>query len=244
MVEAPRVRVGTAGWSVVSDLADQFPPSGSHLERYARRMVCTEINSSFYKPHRRSTYDRWASSTPGDFLFSVKLPKAISHDHALISCAEPLSRFFDAVVGLGEKLGVVLIQLPPKLAFDDSAFERFIDDFRECSDVAVALEPRHATWFSPDVEDKLKARRIARVAADPAKAPGAGVPGGWNGLVYYRWHGAPRVYYSSYDVTELKAVASDLQTYRKAARQSWFIFDNTASGAALGNALTLSSLLD
>jgi uncharacterized protein YecE (DUF72 family) len=62
--------------------------------------------------------------------------------------------------------------------------------------------------------------------------------------VYYRWHGAPRVYYSSYEVTELEAVASNLQTYRKAARQSWFIFDNTASGAALGNALTLSSLID
>ncbi|MDR6663296.1 uncharacterized protein YecE (DUF72 family) [Tardiphaga robiniae] len=242
MLRAQPIRIGTAGWSIASDYVAQFPLGGSHLERYARRLAGVEINSSFYKPHRRSTYERWAISTPNDFQFSVKLPRAISHEQALVSCEEPLSRFLDAVSGLGKKLGVVLVQLPPRFEFDDAVFERFFDEFRRRSDVSVAIEPRHASWFADKVAERLTRRRIARVASDPARAASGGLPGGWAGLCYYRWHGAPRVYYSSYDSTELASMAARLLEEKQ--RQTWFVFDNTASGAALSNALELSSLIE
>ena len=103
----------------------------------------------------------------------------------------------------------------------------------------VACEPRHASWFTPDVNDWLDARRVARVAADPTRVAGAGEPGGWSGLAYYRWHGSPRIYYSDYDEVALAALGRRLDAHRQRGVTTWCILDNTALGAALGNALAL-----
>jgi uncharacterized protein YecE (DUF72 family) len=236
----PPPRIGTAGWSIASRYADELPPGGSHLERYARRFDTAEINSSFYKPHQHKTYARWADSTPAKFRFAVKLPKAITHEHRLEDFEAPLDRFLAEVAGLGKKFGVLLVQLPPKLEFVPQIAGRFFDALRARTDVPVACEPRHAGWFTAEADAWLAARRVARVAADPARIDGAGAPGGWRGLVYYRWHGAPRVYYSDYDEAALTALAARLAAHRAGGTPCWCILDNTASGAALGNALTLT----
>jgi uncharacterized protein YecE (DUF72 family) len=233
------MRIGTAGWNVPSLYADQVPPGGSQLERYARHLNTVEINSSFYRPHRRTTYQRWAQSVPDDFRFSVKVPKAITHELGLADCGAPLDRFVEEVTGLGDKLAVLLVQLPPKSALSKRVANRFFRELRARIDTDVALEPRHASWFAPDVGDWLAKRRIARVAADPARIAGAGEPGGWNKLAYYRWHGAPRIYYSDYGAGELRALKRRLEKDHARGSAVWCIFDNTASGAALGNALTL-----
>jgi uncharacterized protein YecE (DUF72 family) len=234
------LRIGTAGWSVPSRYAAELPPGGSHLKRYARRFNAVEINSSFYRPHQRKTYQRWAQSAASDFRFAVKLPKAMTHEQRLVDCGALLDDFAGEVTGLGDRLGVLLLQLPPKLAFDQPVAERFFHDLRLRLDVPVACEPRHASWFTPDINGWLAERRIARVAADPAPVPGAGEPGGWNGLAYYRWHGAPRIYYSDYDDVALAALARRLDAHRQHGAAAWCILDNTALGAALGNALALT----
>lgn len=90
----------------------------------------------------------------------------------------------------------------------------------------------------------LDALRIGRVAADPARVAGGEAPAGWPGIAYYRLHGSPRTYYSSYDGEYLAALASRLAAHRAAGTRSWCVFDNTASGAAAGNALELMRLLD
>jgi uncharacterized protein YecE (DUF72 family) len=234
------VRIGTAGWSIASRYRDEFAEAGSHLERYAQRLDSVEINSSFYKPHRLKTWQRWADSTPAGFRFSVKLPKAISHEAQLVGCDALLDRFLADVAGLGDRLGVLLLQLPPKLVWDAGVFDVFVEELQARSDVPVALEPRHASWFTAEADAQLIDLRIPRVAADPAKIPGADEPGGWRGLAYYRWHGTPRVYYSDYDAGALHALHEQLAERRRQAVPTWCIFDNTASGAALGNALTLA----
>jgi uncharacterized protein YecE (DUF72 family) len=99
----PPFRIGTAGWNVPSLYLDRVPSGGSHLERYARHLNAVEINSSFYRPHRRTTYQRWAQSVPADFRFSVKLPKAITHQAGLVDCGGLLDRFVDEVTGLGRQ---------------------------------------------------------------------------------------------------------------------------------------------
>ncbi len=232
--------IGTAGWTIPSRYADEMPPGGSQLERYAQRFSAVEINSSFHRPHRRTTYERWAQSTPAGFRFSVKVPKAISHGAKLVDCGALLDRFAEEVAGLGEKLSVLLVQLPPKFVFDGAVADGFFGALRERFDTHVALEPRNAAWFTPEVNDWLAERRIARVAADPARVAGAGEPGGWDGLAYYRWHGAPRVYFSEYDAATLASLKRRLEQHRARGCPVWCIFDNTASGAALGNALTLT----
>ena len=238
------LRIGTAGWSVPSRYAGGIPQGGSHLERYARRFNAVEINSSFYRPHQRKTYERWARSTPDDFRFSVKLPKAITHEARLTDCYALLDRFVAEVTGLGDKLGVLLVQLPPSSSFDGKVADRFFHDLRTRIDTPVALEPRHRSWFTPDVASRLADLKIARVAADPAPVAEAGRPGGWTGLAYYRWHGAPKIYYSDYDDAALASLAEQLETLSRSGVPTWCILDNTALGAALGNALALKQLTD
>jgi uncharacterized protein YecE (DUF72 family) len=240
MMRSP-IRIGTAGWNVPSLYLDRVPSGGSHLERYARHLNAVEINSSFYRPHRHATYQRWAQSVPAGFRFAVKVPKAITHESGLADCGALLDRFLAEVTGLGDKLGVLLVQLPPKSALKKRVADSFFRNLRARIDADVVLEPRHASWFAPGVDDWLVQRNIARVAADPAPVEGAGEPGGRHGLAYYRWHGSPRIYYSDYDAAALAALEQRLGEDH--ARAVWCIFDNTAAGAALGNALELARSL-
>lgn len=230
--------IGTAGWSIPSRYADDVPGEGSHLIRYARRLGAVEINSSFYKPHQRKTYERWAQSVPPGFRFAVKIPKAITHDGALADAGPLLDRFVGEITGLGAGLAVLLVQLPPKFAFDAARWEDFLGALRARTRTDVALEPRHASWFTAEVDGLLRDQRVARVAADPV-LHGGEAPGGWNGLAYYRWHGAPRIYYSDYDSDALSRIRQRLDASLAAGSTTWCIFDNTAAGAALGNALAL-----
>ena len=236
------LRIGTAGWSVPATVADAFPIEGTSLERYATRFECAEINSTFHRSHRPATYERWRASVPPDFRFSAKLPKTISHQHKLVGCDELIGPFLDEVSALGESLAILLIQLPPSLAWDASISGRFFESLASRTPVQLVCEPRHATWFLPKADDVLNQLRIARVAADPAKVPAAAVPGGWEGLTYYRLHGSPVVYRSSYDDGRLEPYAAAIARERSEGRPVWCIFDNTASSAATGDALKLQAL--
>jgi len=232
-----KVLVGTAGWSVPSRLAEAFPPVGSHLERYSRRFSAVEINTSFYRPHHPNTYERWAMTVPLEFRFAVKMPRVITHTRRLANAEEPLKQFLAEAMALGNKLGPLLIQLPPSLGFNSSVVTGFFQLLRAHFDGALACEPRHRTWFTDEVDRMLVDFCVARVAADPAIVPQASQPGGWPGLRYYRLHGSPRMYYSAYSSEYLATLTSRLDGHTE---ETWCIFDNTAEGAAAQDALTVS----
>ena len=234
--QAPH-RIGTAGWQGPSAHRGLVGAEGSVLQRYAARFDCVEVNTSFYRPHRAQTWEGWAAQVPARFRFSAKLPRDISHEARLQRCGPLLDRFRDEVSGLGRKLGGLLLQLPPSLAFDARVAETFLAMLRRRFDVALACEPRHASWFGAEA-DRLWARHgVARVAADPALGPEAARPGGstkqWR---YWRLHGAPRMYYSPYENAWLQALAPQLRA------GDWVVFDNTAHGHALGDAARLQAL--
>jgi uncharacterized protein YecE (DUF72 family) len=215
---------------------ERFPPGPSLLHRYAAVFSALEINSSFHRPHRPTTYARWADSVPDGFRFAVKLPRSVTHEARLAGTVPLLERFLAEVGGLGTRLGVLLAQLPPSLDFDRQLAAGFFDDLRERYSGPVACEPRHPSWFTGEAEALLRSRRIARVAADPAVVPDAARPGGWPGLAYWRLHGSPRMYYSAYSGAELDRVVAALAGV---TGEAWCIFDNTAGGAAAGQALDL-----
>jgi uncharacterized protein YecE (DUF72 family) len=198
-----------------------------------------EINSSFYRHHRAQTYARWADSVPKDFRFAVKAPRAFTHDGALRAHAEVLDRFAEEIAGLGKKLGVVLVQLPPKLEFKASATRRFFKALRKRIDVQFVCEPRHPSWGAEKADRLLAELSVARVAADPPLWPGGNEPGGYRGVVYFRWHGQPRKYFSDYGRECLATLKKQIAV--SGARGAWAIFDNTAHGHAIGNALSLVS---
>jgi len=118
--------IGTAGWALPASSRDQFGDGSSTLARYATRFDCVKINSSFHRRHRVDTWQRWAQSVPEHFRFSVKLPKTITHQRRLEQCNGLLAEFADDTLGLGAKRAVILVQLPPKLAFDRSVAHSFL----------------------------------------------------------------------------------------------------------------------
>lgn len=240
----PIIRIGCAGWSIAAHAAARFPSDGSHLQRYARVFDAVEINSSFYRSHRPQTYARWADAVPVHFRFAVKMPKSISHGKRLRDCDAELRAFLDEIGQLGAKLGVLLLQLPPSLRFDARVALPFFDRLRALYAGPLACEPRHPTWFAAEVEAALRRRGVSRAAADPARVPRAAVPGGARRIEYLRLHGSPRMYHDAYDDASLARVARRLVRSSGCTRERWCIFDNTAQGHAIGNALKLRAMVE
>lgn len=236
--------IGCAGWSIPSALASRFPDGNSHLERYAQRFDCVEINSSFYRPHLPATYRRWTASVPAAFRFAVKMPRTISHEARLRDCEPALRIFLGQVDELGAKLGCLLLQLPPSLAYAPSEALPFFDQLVRLHHGPVACEPRHLSWFHPAVDRALRERGIARVAADPARQPRAAVPAGDSRLQYFRLHGSPHIYYDAYSDTALRGIERRLRRPRRGCAQRWCVFDNTALGHAVANGLDLIERID
>jgi uncharacterized protein YecE (DUF72 family) len=237
------LRIGCAGWAIPKEQRPSFPSAGSHLERYAQRFAAVEINSSFHRPHLRATYVRWAASVPDDFAFAVKAPKEITHRLRLIDAGVALDEFLAQVSGLGGKLGPLLFQLPPGLAFDAQAARSFFAALRKRFEGNVVCEPRHPGWFTLAADDLMMELAISRAVADPAIVAAAADPGGWTGLLYFRLHGSPRIYYSEYSADEIEGLADRLARAKSDGQPAWCIFDNTAAGAAMTNALALLECL-
>lgn len=228
------LRIGTAAWAIPRAVADAFPSEGSALQRYAAVFNCVEINSSFYRSHKPETYARWAASVGADFRFAVKLPRTITHEARLAAPEMALDQFASEAGGLGPKLGSVLMQLPPSLAFDPAVARMALAALRTRFACLLACEARHATWFGQAATELLREFGVTRVIADP--------PVGERGpyvatafTAYVRLHGSPRIYFSSYEPERLAQVRDWLATQPAA----WCVFDNTASGAATANALAL-----
>ncbi|WP_046869161.1 DUF72 domain-containing protein [Microvirga massiliensis] len=243
VLPSARVRIGTAGWSIPKERSAPFRVRGSHLERYGAVFNAVEINSSFYRAHQTATYERWTASVPEDFRFAVKIPKANTHERRLKDAGELLDRFLSEISGLlGPKLGPLLVQLLPSLGFVEGVADHFLAELRQRFAGGIVCEPRHASWFTSGVDSLLDEHKITRVAADPAPIVGAGEPGGWRRLSYYRLHGAPRIYYSPYEAEALTRIAERLARDTATGVETWCIFDNTATSVAAANALTTKAL--
>lgn len=230
--------IGCAGWNIPGAMQEHFPQCGSHLERYASVFPAVEINTSFYRPHRPATYARWRDSVPESFRFAVKVPKAVTHELKLQHAQEPLKKFIDEVGHLGRKLGCLLVQLPPRLRYDRAIARQFFGTLRDLTQVALVCEARHATWFGMEAAAMLAELQIGQVIADPPVAP---LPGAaHNGkTIYIRLHGSPVMYHSAYPDGYLDELAGMIAAYAHCGQQVWCVFDNTASGAAVPNALAL-----
>ena len=238
-----RALIGCAGWNIPKAYGDRFPREGSHLERYSQVFSCVEINSSFYRPHKPATYERWAAAVPPNFRFSVKVPRTITHFRRLRGIDAEFNSFMEEVSALGPKLGPLLVQLPPTFAFDMVVVGGFLDVLHEKFSGEIACEPRHPSWFGDKPSELMANYNVARVAADPSVLPEAAEPAGSTNLLYYRLHGSPRIYYSGYTEDYLRTIADKITEAITKGSTVWCIFDNTAEGAATGDALSVIAKL-
>lgn len=230
----PALYVGCAGWSLPRQHWPAFIEQGSHLQRYASRFNAVEINSSFYRPHLPKTYERWRETVPAWFRFCVKMPKRITHELRLQHCGTALDEFLAQCMQLNEKLGCLLVQLPPSLSYEPAIAQAFFDALRQRFAGAVVLEPRHASWLAAGA--LLQAFEIGWVSADPAVIE---VGNAWQGVRYWRLHGSPQIYHSAYGHERVQAYLRLLNRSIEEGVPTWCIFDNTASGHAITDALDL-----
>ncbi len=143
--------IATAAWSINAKQAMHFPREGSVLQRYAAVFPGVEVNSTFYGHHKPETYARWADSVPPTFRFALKLPQSITHEQRLKGCQALFEAFLSEIAPLGPKVGPLLCQLPPSLAFDAQTVRSALSMMRGLHAGPIVVEARHASWRAEEV---------------------------------------------------------------------------------------------
>jgi uncharacterized protein YecE (DUF72 family) len=237
------LHIGTSGWDYPEWRDDFYAgvPRKNWLAHYAAHFSALEINATFYHLQRETTFAHWHDTTPPGFRFAIKGNRYLTHNRRLRDPQDSIALERDRSQPLGDKLAVVLWQLPA----------RFGKDLVRLDDFATALmawpEPRHAvefrdrSWFDAGVADCLAAHRIANCQSDAADWPL------WDAvttdLVYLRLHGHSRTYASAYSTPHLARWADRIRGWLAEGREVHAYFDNTASGAAIRDARRLADML-
>lgn len=238
-----RAYIGTSGWSYDHWKDDFYAgiPRKDWLGHCARHFSAVEINGTFYHLQKAETFRSWYEQTPKDFRFAMKANRYLTHNKKLLDPEEPIRREQEHAQALGEKLAVVLWQLPARLNKNMERLEAFLQALRQWNSARHSIEFRHLSWFDEEVAQCLESYKVANCQSDAADWPL------WDAvttdLVYIRLHGHSRTYASNYNRPALEKWADKLQSWMAQGRQVHVYFDNDAAGAAPRNALQLLQLL-
>jgi uncharacterized protein YecE (DUF72 family) len=237
------VHIGTSGWSYRSWREHLYRelPQRAWLAHAARTFGALEINASFYIQIDRETYRRWREETPPRTVFAVKGHRFITHYKRLVEVEESIGRLRGQAGALGDKLRVALWQLPADMRADLPRLERFLAALERWPEVRHAIEMRHRSWFTDETAALLCRARVASCMSDAPDFPM------WRAvttdLVYVRLHGHTRKYASRYRKASLRRWAEQIRAWRDTGREVHVYFDNDAEGAAVENALELSTMV-
>jgi uncharacterized protein YecE (DUF72 family) len=213
-------------------------PQRRWFEYYSQHFDTLELNVTFYRFPQISFLQNWHAQSPADFRFSVKAPRLITHYKQFHEAAQLLGDFYQTIqLGLQEKLGAVLFQLPPKLAYTPERLERIIGSL----DLAYrnVLEPRHASWWQPAIYQKLAEHNISFCGMSHPDLPPEVVAN--TEVLYYRLHGVPELYKSPYPVDELRRLVQQIKAASH-VKQVYIYFNNDIDASAILNARELQEL--
>jgi len=238
-----RCHVGTSGWVYPHWKGVFYPedlPQSRWFEYYARHFETVEINNTFYRLPRESTFDRWRDQAPERFTYAVKASRYITHLKHLRECAEPVERFLGRARRLGDRLGPVLYQLPPHWGADPGRLAEFAALLPQ--DLIQVFEFRNGRWFIEPVREILERHSLSFCIFS---LPGAECPLWVTGqVVYIRFHGADRVYGGRYSHEQLKVWAQRIQDFLIQGHDVYVYFNNDAFGYALENARELKEMVE
>ena len=233
-------RIGTSGWNYSHWKETFYPPQvpvSKWLDFYADHFDTVEVNATFYRLPKPDTFDNWYKKTPNDFLWAVKASKYITHTKRLKDCKEPLERLYHSARRLREKLGPILVQLPPNLSFDTERLAQFCKNLEPSC--RHALEIRHPSWINTHVFDILKEYKIAFCISDTAaRYPYHEVL--TSDFLYIRLHGSRKLYVSEYTDEELLEWSRKIRNWNM---EAYIYFDNDFNGFAIKNAIKLKEML-
>jgi len=243
------VLIGTSGWQYRDWRGGLYPPGVPQrrwLEHYATHYQTVENNNSFYRLPAADTFAGWRARTPDDFVMAVKASRYLTHVRRLRDPAEPVARFLSAAAGLGNKLGPVLLQLPPTLRAEPGLLDACLAEFRRAraaglAPVKVAVEPRHASWWTGEVRQILAAHDAALCWADRLGRPVTPLwpTASWG---YLRFHEGAADPWPSYGEQALGSWAERVRHAFPAAADVYVYFNNDPGGAAVVNSATFASL--
>lgn len=233
------VWIGTSGWQYDDWRGRVYPdgvPQRAWLEEYAVRFRTVEVNNAFYRLPERSTFERWRDQTPDGFRMAVKVSRYLTHVKRLREPEEPVARLLDRARGLGDRLGPYLLQLPPNLKAEPERLDACLSAFPD--DVRVAVEPRHESWWTDEVEAVLAAHDAALCWADRRGRPVTPLwrTAGWG---YVRLHEGTAQPRPSYGRRALTTWWERIRAAWPAGSDVWVFFNNDHGGAAVRNAETL-----
>ncbi|WP_324787132.1 DUF72 domain-containing protein [Streptomyces sp. H51] len=227
---------GTSGWQYRDWRGVLYPagcPVRLWLEEYARRFATVELNNAFYRLPARETFESWRERVPPDFVVAVKASRYLTHIKRLREPEEPVHRLMTHAAGLGDRLGPVLLQLPPTLRADagllDACLSRFPPGTR------VAVEPRHDSWWTPEVRRVLEHRGAALCWADVLARPVTPLwrTADWG---YVRLHQGRARPWPHYGRRSLESWVDRIATAFADAEDTYVYFNNDPGGAAVRDA--------
>ncbi|MFJ2837148.1 DUF72 domain-containing protein [Nocardia sp. NPDC087230] len=238
------IRVGTSGWQYRDWRGVLYPeglPTRRWLEHYADAFATVESNNAFYRLPSRETFAAWRERTPADFVIAVKASRYLTHIKRLRDPAEPVQRLLDRADGLGDRLGPILLQLPPTLRADPA----LLDDCLRCfpATVRVAVEPRHASWWTGEIRAVLESRNAALAWADRDSRP---VTPLWRTTdwAYLRLHAGRATPPPHYGRRALASWVDRLLDAGPGDADGYVYFNNDHGGAAVEDAVTFAHLAD
>ncbi len=237
-------RIGTSGWSYPHWRGVLYEPgvtAGGMLARYAQEFDTVELNGSFYRWPPSARMAQWASAVPAGFTFAVKGPRGLTHGSRLARAEAWVPRIRDALAGLGDHAGPLLLQLPGDLERDDELLDRTLAELAPVGSLAVEL--RHRSWVSDDVFAVLAAHAAAYCVTS-----GAGLPCELRvtaPFAYVRLHGPSpdALYAGSYTDQDIRWWADRIREWEAGGTPVFAYFNNDGAGNAVRNARTLHALL-
>lgn len=206
---------------------------------YTEHFRTLELNTTFYRFPRLPFLQKWYNDSPADFRFALKVPRAITHFKKFNDCQQMLSSFHATInEGLREKLGPVLYQLAPNYNFTEQKLEKILNAVDPTFN--NVLEPRHPSWWNPDIYQRLAENNIAFCGMSHPDLPDEVIQN--TPTVYYRFHGVPQLYASHYDMAALQKVVDQVKD-NKSIREGWFYFNNDIGTSAVQNAKEMLSIV-
>ena len=236
--------VGTSGWQY-KDWRGAFYPEGCPtrlwLEEYATRFRTVEINNAFYRLPSRETFEAWRERVPPDFVVAVKASRFLTHIKRLRDPEEPVHRLMTHAEGLGDRLGPVLLQLPPTLRADPGLLDACLARFPSATRVAV--EPRHDSWWTPEVREVLQSRGAALCWADAHSRPATPLwrTTDWG---YVRFHVGRARAWPHYGRQSLRTWAKRLADTWSGDETVYAYFNNDPNAAAVQDAAVFARAAD
>jgi uncharacterized protein YecE (DUF72 family) len=242
MARVGEIRIGCSGWQYRHWRA-LFYPKGLAQKNwfafYAETFETVELNTSFYRLPKPETFDKWRDQAPPGFRYAVKAPRFITHMKKLKDCSEPVEEFLGRAKRLGETLGPILYQLPPRWGFNRARIEEFIALLP--ADLAHVFEFREKSWLAPEVLSLLDSRGVSFCAHDMI----GGATERWAAgpIAYVRFHGGAGKYWGRYSDEALAGWTDWIVGEARGGRDVWCYFNNDIHGHAIEDALTLRAMV-